>query len=133
MMNKGTKLYSIINNKCPQCHEGDFFINPNTFSLKNFSKMHSNCPVCGLSFEQEPGYYFGAMYFSYALNVAVMVAFWVAYILLASDSFSIWWMVFASIIGGLMFTPLMFRWSRLMWINLFIKYDSSHLIRSKSK
>src|SRR3546814_13816818 len=37
------------------------------------SKMNKNCPVCNLQFETEPGFYWGAMYFSYALNVAKMV------------------------------------------------------------
>src|SRR3546814_4037395 len=38
-----------------------------------FSKMNKNCPVCNLQFEIEPGFYWGAMYLSYALNVAEMV------------------------------------------------------------
>ncbi len=123
MFNKGSKSYSIINNKCPKCQEGDFFVYPGAFDLKNFSKMHENCPVCGLSFEQEPGYYFGAMYMSYAINVAIMVTIWVAYLLLANDKISIWWAVLVSVILGLICVPVTFRWARLMWINVFIKFD----------
>ena len=26
MFKKGSKLYSILNNKCPKCNEGDFFV-----------------------------------------------------------------------------------------------------------
>lgn len=133
MLNKGDKGYSIINNKCPRCQEGDFFIYPGIFNISKFSKMHQSCQVCGLSFEQEPGYYFGAMYVSYAINVAVMVTFWVAYLFLASDQISIWWMVLASVITGLLLTPATFRWARLMWINLFINYDSNVNLTSKAK
>ena len=31
--------------------------------------MHERCPVCGLKFEREPGYFLGAMYFSYLLSI----------------------------------------------------------------
>ena len=34
--------------------------------------MNDPCPVCGLVFEREPGYFLGAMYFSYALAVFII-------------------------------------------------------------
>lgn len=118
-------VYSIFNNKCPRCHEGEFFKNGNAFDLKNFSNMHDNCPVCDLSYQQEPGFYYGAMYVSYAINVAIMVSVWVAYLVLAGDNVSIWWMVLASALLGLALTPLTFRLARLLWINFFVRYDSA--------
>ena len=85
--------------------------------------MNAECPHCGLDFQQEPGYYFGAMYFSYAINVAVMVAVWVAAELLFSGTYNVWYVVLTTIITGLLITPLNFRWSRLAWINLFFRQD----------
>ena len=125
MLSKGTKLYSVLNNKCPQCHEGDFFVKNSAFTIKGFSDMHDKCDQCDLSFIQEPGYYFGAMYVSYAINVALMVSVWVAFLVLADNNLSIWWMVMASVVLGLVFTPLTFRLSRLGWINFFISYKAS--------
>ena len=84
--------------------------------------MHEECKECGLSFMQEPGYYFVAMYVSYAINVALMVTIWVGSLVLFDDDISIWWIVSASIILGLGLAPLTFRLSRLGWINFFIKY-----------
>lgn len=124
-MNKSSKIYSIIYNKCPKCHEGDFFVSAHAYDLKNFTKMHSYCPVCSESYEPEPGYYFGAMYVSYAINVAIMVAVWVGATLLFSEDTGIWWLVLTSVVIGLALTPVTFRWARLIWINLFVKYDSS--------
>ncbi len=49
-----------------------------TLNLVNMLKMYHSCPVCGQDFMPEPGFYFGAMYFSYAINVAIMVTFGVA-------------------------------------------------------
>jgi uncharacterized protein (DUF983 family) len=121
-MKKGSKIYSILNNKCPRCHEGDFFITRNAYNLKRFSKMPASCPVCGQSYEPEPGYYYGAMYVSYGFNVGILVAVWVAASVLFSD-FNVWWFVGIAGFTGLALTPLTFRISRLTWINFFVKYQ----------
>ncbi len=124
MLNKGTKLYSVINNKCPRCQEGDFFEGSNSYNLSNFMKMHKSCPVCDLTYEPEPGYYFGAMYVSYAINVAVFVTVWVACLVLFNE-INVWYQVLASVVLGLGLTPVTFRYARLGWINFFVKYDSN--------
>ena len=121
-MQKGSRLYSVLKNKCPRCQEGKFFVTGNAYDLKNFTKMNGRCTVCDESFEPEPGYYFGAMFVSYAINVAIMVAVWVGGELLSNDEVNIWLLVLMSIVVGLVLTPVNFRWSRLIWINLFVKY-----------
>ena len=84
--------------------------------------MHEKCSRCDLSFEQEPGYYFGAMYVSYAINVAIMVSVWVAFLVIEGSDFHVWWMIGVAVVLGLMLTPLTFRLSRLGWINFFIRF-----------
>ena len=84
--------------------------------------MHPECPKCGLNYDPEPGYYFGAMFVSYALNVAIFVLVWLAFYLFASDDLNVWWIVLFSVIVGLVLTPVTFRYSRLVWINFFVKY-----------
>src|SRR5687767_13255586 len=113
MINKGTKLYSVLHQKCPQCQEGDMF-KYSTFSPK-FAEMHKNCPACGFDFIQEPSYYFGAMYFSYAIQVAVFVAVYLIlrYTVNPGTSTYIIWMI----VGAIAILPLNFRWSRLAWLN----------------
>jgi hypothetical protein len=101
---------------------GDFFVSNYSYNLRNFSTMNEECPVCKESFEPEPGFYFGAMFVSYAINVAIMVAVWVASNVLFNDV-GVWWLVLASVVTGLALTPVTFRWARLVWINLFVKYD----------
>src|SRR3546814_16604797 len=66
-----SKAEAILLCRCPRCRKGNMFTHA-AFHPK-FSKMNKNCPVCNLQFEIEPGFYWGAMYFSYALNVAEMV------------------------------------------------------------
>ena len=43
-----------------------------TYSTK-FADMHDTCPCCGQIFEPEVGYYYGAMYVSFAFNVAIFI------------------------------------------------------------
>ena len=90
-----------------------------TFSPK-FAVMNKTCPSCGLDFNPEPAYYFGAMYFSYAVQVAVFVG---VYLLLrfTADP-GLWDYVLWVTVGSILVLPLNFRWSRLAWINLFYKY-----------
>jgi len=121
MFAKGTKLYSVINNKCPRCHEGNMF-KYGALSTK-FSIMNRTCAVCGLDFNPEPAYYFGAMYFSYAVQVGIFVA--VFLVLKFTISPGLWTYVGWTLIVSLLFLPLNFRWSRLAWINLFFNYRPS--------
>jgi endogenous inhibitor of DNA gyrase (YacG/DUF329 family) len=58
----------LITNKCPDCHKGNVFQNSNLFTYKK-DMMHQACPACHQPFEKEPGFYWGAMYPSYALGV----------------------------------------------------------------
>ena len=71
---KSSKVYSILGNKCPKCHKGNFFIDQNPYKLEKFDKMNSRCPVCNEDFERETGYYYGAMYASYGLTVGFGIA-----------------------------------------------------------
>jgi uncharacterized protein (DUF983 family) len=72
---KGTKLYSIFKLKCPKCHEGEFF-ESRLYDLKKLGHVLEECPTCKTSYVPEPGFYFGAMYVSYALGVALFVTIW---------------------------------------------------------
>lgn len=63
---------SAIKSKCPRCRRGEMF----STSLYGFKlqKMNDNCPHCNLKFEREPGYFYVAMFISYAMNVIEMLA-----------------------------------------------------------
>ncbi|MBS1636327.1 MAG: DUF983 domain-containing protein [Bacteroidetes bacterium] len=119
-MFKETRLYSILNNKCPRCHEGDFFINNNPYDLKDLTKMHLHCPKCGEQYERETGFYYGAMYVSYGLNIALGVGLFILTVLLLDLSTTTFLFIFLGAV--LLLFPWIFRKSRLIWINLFVHY-----------
>lgn len=121
MLKKGTKLYSILKLKCPHCQEGDLFSHKNPYALKTLDKMPHYCPVCGEDFERETGFYYGAMMISHASTtvIAVMVHLTVFYFY--------GWEIAPNLITLLVILiglfPLIFRSSRAIWINFFVRYD----------
>jgi len=119
-MNKGTKLYSILHEKCPRCQEGDMFVTP-FYNVKHFSKMHEYCPHCGLRFAHEPSFFFGAMYVSYAFQVMIMVATYV--ILRLTIQPDAWVYIMTSLTATLITVPISFRLARTSWINIFVSFQ----------
>jgi uncharacterized protein (DUF983 family) len=89
--------------------------------LTNILKMNENCSHCGLKYQIEPSFFYGAMYVSYGLNVAIgIAAFIVSYVLL-NASLKV---AFISIIAAIILSfPLVLRLSRNIYINMFVSYD----------
>ena len=107
--------------KCPHCRRGDLFLHRNPFNLKKFDKMPEHCTACGQSFFPEIGFYYGAMYMSYMLSIAIVVPI-----------FFLWWLLFGfqlipmltvisvTLIG---LTPIVYRYSRVLWIYITVPFD----------
>ena len=124
MSEKKSKLYSIVNFKCPRCHKGDMFPPDTLMKFNKFDKMNAACNYCGQSFEPEPGYYFGAMFISYALNASLFIAIWVMMTFI-SEEISLFWIITVIILLSILLLPIIFRLSRAMWINIFVSYQNS--------
>jgi len=77
--------------------------------------MNITCPVCGLVFEREPGYFTGAMVVSYVLAVPMLGAMVIGLMTLGGlDA------VPALLIGDtayLVLVPFIFRYSRVLWLH----------------
>lgn len=121
MSKKGTKLYSIINGKCPKCHEGDFFANSFTFNPSKVTKIHSNCANCNLKYMLEPSFFYGAMYVNYGITVAISIAVFV----IAKLGFELNLLEsFLSVLSALLIlAPINLRLARIIWINMFVPFD----------
>lgn len=121
ILNKGSRLYSILLQKCPHCHEADLF-ESTPYNLKKFDKMPEKCPVCKIRFEKEPGFFYGAMYLSYAMQVALFISVLVAFQVLAPDV-DILYYILTTIGLVVALLPLTYRISRAIWINFFFNYE----------
>jgi uncharacterized protein (DUF983 family) len=124
MMLKNTKLYSILNNKCPKCHQGDFFINKSPYK-KGFIKMYEKCPKCNEAFNREIGFYYGAMYVSYGVNIAIGVAVFIIMVLILNVELLTYLISFFVIVTALF--PWVMRVSRLIYINIFVNFDPTKI------
>ncbi len=86
-------------------------------------QMHENCPVCGLRFEVEPGFFFGAMYVSYAFSVALFTT--IAIALSVLGDYPVWVYAVSIVVAVILLFPYMFRYSRVIFLHLFggVSYD----------
>ena len=103
------RIGSILRQRCPRCHRGPMF--------SGWVRMYAACPICRYVFEREPGYFVGAMYVSYALAVPTLV-------LVAVLAHWLWpGLSGLTILGAalplfLPLTPIIFRYSRVIWAHL---------------
>ncbi len=124
MIKKGSKLYSILKRKCPACQEGDFFISK-PYDLKNTGKIHDTCSNCSVSFSKEPGFYYGAMYVSYGIGVAMFIAvFLLTYWLYPNPTTFIYILMIG--IAMVLLGPFIYDLSKIIWANMFIKYKKQN-------
>lgn len=120
---KGTSLYSIFTGKCPVCQTEKMYKKENPYKLKSVFEMHEKCSNCGTKYQMEPSFFYGAMYVSYALGVAIGIAvFIVSYLFLNTNLITSFLLICVFVIGLL---PVEMRLSRNIWINLFLKYDKT--------
>lgn len=120
-------IYSVVGNKCPRCHKGHVFVNGNPYNLRNGLSMKESCEICQLKYERETGFFYGAMYVSYALLAGLFITLFVLdRLLLGLETWT-----FLLSFFGLVFAlfPITFRWGRVLWLNMFVKYDKKYSAR----
>src|SRR5690606_6364613 len=120
---KGTKIYSIITSTCPVCHKGEMYLENNPYKISKIMKMHDHCSHCGKKFKIEPSFFFGAMYVSYGVGVAIAVAaFIISYFFIGLDRNYTFLVIILTLI--ILFPPIV-RVSKNIWINFYVKYDKN--------
>lgn len=106
------RLAPLLRQRCPRCGQGRVF--------SGTLRMNPRCPVCGIAFEREPGYFLGAMYFSYGLGVAAVAPLVVAGLVLG------WGYPLIGVLAGaelLVLAPWLFRFSRVLWLHFDQHFD----------
>ncbi len=129
MSAKTSKIYALINGKCPHCRRGNIFRG----SMYGFNIQHTNdfCSHCAQRFEIEPGYFYAAMYVSYAMNVAEMLNVGLlTYLLFGPLEDATFWIYITTIFAGcFILYPFNYRYSRIILLHLLspkIKYNASY-------
>jgi uncharacterized protein (DUF983 family) len=124
MLKKGSKLNSILTGSCPRCQNESMYLDKNPLHFSKILKMHEKCSHCGLKYQIEPSFFYGAMYVSYGLNVALGVAAFVISYLIFKSNLKIAFI--AIIASNVVLFPYVLRWSRNIYINLFVNYDKKY-------
>jgi uncharacterized protein (DUF983 family) len=99
------RLGALLKQRCPRCLQGQLFA--------GLFRMHTCCPKCGLPYEREPGYFVGAMYFSYGLALIVTAPVW---LLMAWLGRSLGEVLLASGCLLIVGSPWLFRYARVLWL-----------------
>jgi len=114
---------AVFKGLCPRCRKGKIFKYP-FYSPAHFADMYETCPHCGLRYEIEPGYFWGAMFVSYAFSGGI--ALFIGFILFYGFNDPANWVYLTIIsIALIFFTPINFRISRVLWLH-FVSGISYH-------
>ena len=105
--------HGILRQLCPRCRLGKIF---RSSIFRGFAALNERCPVCGLKFEREQGYFLGAMYISYSLAI-ILISLLAAILWLITR-----WSLERIFIGGFLLflptVPAVGLFSRVLWIYL---------------
>lgn len=101
------RLRAILTQRCPVCLEGQAF--------HGLFAMHKNCPHCGIHFERETGYFLNSMFAAYALGFLVLIPVSI-YLVIQHVSIAIF--AVATVAQVVVLWPLIFRYSRVIWMHV---------------
>jgi uncharacterized protein (DUF983 family) len=121
MLKKGSKLNSILTGTCPRCQNENMYLDKNPLHFSKILKMNEKCSHCDLKYQIEPSFFYGAMYVSYGVNVALGVAAFVIAYLIFHSSLKVAFI--AILASNVLLFPFVLRWSRNIYINMFVSYD----------
>lgn len=126
-MVKTSKFQAIMEAKCPKCRRGKIF-SGSLYGL-SLQKTNEHCSHCGMRFEIEPGYFYGAMYVSYVFVVGQMLTVGMLTYLITGNDKSPWLYISTILIVILLLTPVNYRYSKVLLLHILspkIKYHAEY-------
>jgi uncharacterized protein (DUF983 family) len=117
------KVISAVKMKCPRCGEGELYDRNNLFSFKGFFKMKAHCSSCGMKYEKEAGFFYGAMYISYMLNIALFVSATVGYYLFFEEKYDWRYYIMVYLVITFLLVRWIYRMSRSIWLMIMVGFD----------
>lgn len=102
-----TRLTAILKLRCPHCLQGQVFL--------RLWRMRETCPVCGIRFERESGYFMMSVFIGYILSLLVILPICITLYLRQAPV--IWYVMATALILGVL-SPFIFRYARILWLHL---------------
>jgi uncharacterized protein (DUF983 family) len=103
---------AVLRQVCPRCLRAKVW--------EGLWRMRAVCPECGLRFEREPGYFLGAMYYSYAISIAAGAPPAITGMVL---DWPTWATGLAATAAIALASPISFRLSRVLWLHMDQAFD----------
>jgi len=123
------RLSALFKQKCPNCYAGDIY---KKRTYLGFGKIHDRCSHCDHKYDKEPGFFFGAMYVSYALTVAEGVGTFIICQFFFESFLSIWMVpILLGVI--LLLAGFNYTFSRIIWMYLFTGKGTSKSAANSAK
>lgn len=114
-----SKILDALQCKCPKCKKGNMFSDKGNILVFRIPQMREKCKVCQFKFEKETGFFFGAMFVSYALAAGqMMISLLVFWSFIELSPIKVF--IIISITAFLLAT-INYRLSRSIWTYLFYK------------
>lgn len=105
-MNFRTLLWRSLRLRCPMCGKGKLF--------RGWFRMHDVCSECGISFEREPGFFLGSIYFNYGLTALISaIAYPVLLLNRVLPDRTLQLLLLAFVV---LFPMWFFRYARALWL-----------------
>lgn len=101
------RLIAFLTLHCPHCLRGKVFY--------GLFQMYEYCPVCGIPYEREQGYFMNAIFFGYVLGFIAILPLNVA--LYIMEVAPIWFLV-GTLLSLTLLSPIVFRYSRAIWMHI---------------
>ena len=102
-----TRLVALLKLRCSHCLQGRVFA--------SLWRMHETCPVCGIRFEREQGYFMMAIFVGYVLSIALLAPVLLALYLIGV---TLYVYVLASVLVLFLLSPFIFRYGRVIWLHI---------------
>jgi uncharacterized protein (DUF983 family) len=101
------RFIALLRLRCPHCLEGRVFT--------GLWQMRENCPACGVTYERETGYFMNAVFIAYLMGLIVLIPVTILLLLLKAP---IYCFFLGPALALLLLAPLLFRYSRLLWMHI---------------
>jgi uncharacterized protein (DUF983 family) len=107
---RASAIAALLLARCPRCRTGRIF--------RGFFVMHRSCPLCGLSFHPEPGYFTAAWAISYFLAFPVVMVVWLGLARFVVPDWPIQLTLVPAMLVFVVLSPLILTSARVLWLHL---------------
>ena len=92
--------------------------------------MRKKCSNCNLKYNREPGFFQGSYYVSYGLGISLFITVFILKTIILPQLAYLSTLILMVVVL-LILVPLLFSLSKIIWINLFVNFDTNYLEKNK--